>query len=179
MQANSQNRAECIPENLIREIDIVYRSNGLVMSDLVHELESKNYEACSFILNSQIVIFRVARITPKKIGQFVTLWKRAENGSIRPYDLTDVADLFVVSVQQKDCRGQFIFPKALLFERGIVSKEGVGGKRAIRVYPPWDNPVSQQGKTTQAWQLEYFLDIPADAQPNSRQVKKLYRMALQ
>ncbi|SCA64128.1 hypothetical protein SCG7086_CE_00020 [Chlamydiales bacterium SCGC AG-110-P3] len=66
----------------------------------------------------------------------------------------------------------------MLFERGIVSKEGVGGKRAIRVYPPWDNPVSKQGRTTQAWQLEYFLDISTDAQPNSRRVKKFYGIAL-
>ncbi|SCA64129.1 hypothetical protein SCG7086_CE_00030 [Chlamydiales bacterium SCGC AG-110-P3] len=105
MQTDNQGKAECIPENLIQEIDIVYRPNELVVSDLVYDLESKKYGACSFILNSKVVVFRVARITPKKIGQFVTLWKRAESGPIRPYDLTDSADLFVVSNQQKDCHG--------------------------------------------------------------------------
>lgn len=179
MQTGNQDKAECIPDSLIQSIDVIYRPNGLVVTDLVRGLESKNYGACSFILNSKVVEFRVPRTTPKKIGQFVTLWKRAESGPIKPYDLMDSADLFVVSIQQKDCYGQFVFPKALLSERGIVSRDGVGGKRAIRVYPPWDNPVSQQGRRTQAWQLEYFLDVSADAQFDSGQLQKLYGIALQ
>lgn len=178
MQAGSQDKIEYIPENLTQAIDGIYLSNKLVINDLVCSLEGKKYGACSFTLNSKVVVFRVARITPKKIGQFVTFWKRAENGLIRPYDLTDPADLFVISVQKKEFCGQFIFPKALLFEKGIVSKEGIGGKRAFRVYPPWDNPVSQQGRKTQIWQLEYFLDFSIGVQPNRKEVKKLYGIAL-
>ncbi|WP_239086181.1 MepB family protein [Streptomyces parvus] len=32
--------------------------------------------------------------------------------------------------------GQFVFPRDALCERGIVSRNGVGGKRGFRVYPP-------------------------------------------
>jgi hypothetical protein len=44
------------------------------------ERESLEYAACSFKLNSMSVKFRVAKITPTKIGQFVTLWKRVSKG---------------------------------------------------------------------------------------------------
>jgi len=43
-----------------------------------------------------------------------------------------------------------------LLEYGIISKAGIGGKRAIRVYPGWDKPDSNQAKKTQAWQQYYF-----------------------
>lgn len=178
MRINEQSRVESIPENLVQEIDIIYRSHGLMVSDLVHDLESKNYGACSFTLNFKRVVFRVARITPKKIGQFVTLWKREKSGPIRPYDHTDSADLFIISVRKKGCGGQFVFSKDLLVEKKVVSKDGVEGKRAIRVYPPWDNPTSQQGRTTQSWQLEYFLDFSANKELNSERVKRLYESAL-
>ena len=47
----------------------------------------------------------------------------------------------------------------MLYEKGIVSKEGKRGKQAMRVYPPWDIASSRQAKNTQAWQLMYFLKI--------------------
>lgn len=34
--------------------------------------------------------------------------------------------------------GLFIFPKEALIKHGIFSVKSKGGKRAIRVYPPWD-----------------------------------------
>lgn len=123
------------------------------------EMESKEYSACTFKLNNQIITFRVAKITPTKIGQFVTLWKRIGPGPIMPYDMTDPIDLFIVSVRRGEKLGQFIFPKDLLLQKGVISCNGIGGKRAIRVYPPWDKPDNQQAKNTQAWQLYYFAEI--------------------
>ena len=40
-----------------------------------------------------------------------------------------------------------------------MSVEGKGGKRAIRVYPPWENNLNRQVQKTQKWQSEYFLDL--------------------
>jgi hypothetical protein len=53
--------------------------------------------------------------------------------------------------------GQFVFPKAVLGEKGIVSCNGKEGKRAMRIYPPWDIADNSQAKKTQAWQLQYFI----------------------
>ncbi len=67
--------------------------------------------------------------------------------------------VLLTSVRNGDLFGQFVFPKLVLRDRGLLSKNGQGGKLAIRVYPPWDNTVNMQAQKTQKWQLEYFLAI--------------------
>jgi len=47
----------------------------------------------------------------------------------------------------------------VLYEKGFISKERKGGKRAMRVYPPWDITESNQAKKTQEWQIKYFFEI--------------------
>jgi len=136
-----------------------YEPNGLVCGAIIQETESQEYGACTFEMAHKLIKFRVAKITPTKIGQFVTLWKRIGNGPIMPYDMADKVDLFVVSVRNGQHFGQFIFPKSVLWQKGFVSKDGKGGKRAIRVYPPWDITDSPQAQKTQSWQLLYFVEI--------------------
>lgn len=136
-----------------------YGPSGLTAVRIVQEAESSEYGACVFEMNNKIIRFRTAKITPTKIGQFVTLWKRIGNGPIMPFDKADAVDLFVVSVRKNDRCGQFVFSKELLWQRGFVSCEGKGGKRAMRVYPPWDRPDSPQALKTQAWQIGYFFEI--------------------
>lgn len=138
---------------------VAYQPSGFTLKNLVNETESKEYGACRFEMNNKMIAFRVAKITPTKIGQFVTLWKRLGDGPIMPYDLTDEIDLFVVVALKESNFGQFIFPKDLLWQKGFVSKNGKGGKRAMRIYPPWDIPESAQAKKTQSWQLPYFVEI--------------------
>ena len=87
-----------------------------------------------------------------------------------------VVYFFVISVKQESFLGQFVFPKSVLSEKGIVSKNGKGGKRAIRVYPPWDNVISSQAKKTQKWQLEYFLEVPQTKPVDFARAKKLYSL---
>ncbi len=43
------------------------------------------------------------------------------------------------------------------FVKGIISLSKQGGKRAMRVYPPWDKPESKQAAKTQVWQVCIFL----------------------
>jgi hypothetical protein len=137
----------------------VYRPHGFECDTIIAAPESKEYDACSFILNNKRVQFRVAKITPTKKGQFVTFWKRIGSGPIVPFDLADPVDLFVVAIKYGDREGQFVFPKQILWQQGFVSKDGVGGKRAMRVYPPWDVVDSQQAHKTQAWQVQYFVEV--------------------
>ena len=125
-------------------------------------------------MNTLAVRFRVAKITPTKVGQFVTLWERSKAGPIQPYDLSDSVDFFVISAREGDNFGQFVFPKAVLCDHDIVSENGQGGKRAIRVYPPWDKPMSRQAQKTQDWQLNYFLEIPANRPIDRERVQMLY-----
>ena len=39
----------------------------------------------------------------------------------------------------------------------ILSSSKKEGKRAMRIYPPWDKTDNSQAKKTQAWQLQYFI----------------------
>ena len=164
---------DCVPTDLIEVQKLAYEQAGFKYKNLVIESESQEYAACEFQLNNLKIKFRVGKITPTKIGQFVTFWKRGSNGSIEPYDLSDHFDLLVISCNDKEHFGQFVFPKNVLLEKDIISKNKIGGKRAIRVYPPWDKAENLQAKKTQAWQLMYFFEIKPNIIDNDR-IKKLF-----
>jgi hypothetical protein len=138
------------------------------------EPESSEYSACTFELNDLSIRFRVAKITPTKAGQFVTLWKRLGNGPIQPFDASDHIDFFVISAAKDNQSGQFIFPKSALKKQGVLSIDEKGGKRAIRVYPPWDKNLNPQAQKTQKWQLEYFLDTSLNLEVALEKARMLY-----
>lgn len=163
-----------IHPDLLEAKKLAYDPSGLTYKNLFKEEESKEYGACVFEMNNKRIKFRIGKITPKKSGQFVTLWKRIGNSPIMPYDLADPIDLFVVSVRNANHFGQFVFPKTVLVEKGIVSKEGKGGKRAMRIYPPWDMADSRQAKNTQAWQLVHFFEIDPNKKTDTTRVQKLF-----
>jgi hypothetical protein len=153
----------------------VYQSCGLQMKNVKKEQESKEYHATNFELNDLRIKFRVGKITPTKIGQFVTLWKRINKGPITPYDMQDQVDFFVISVRSLQGRlGQFVFSKAVLCEKGIMSQNEQSGKLAIRVYPVWDNAENAQAKKTQAWQLDYFFEIDEHKPVDILRIRKLF-----
>nr|WP_246045254.1 MepB family protein [Rhodococcus oryzae] len=141
----------------------------------VPEPESAAYGAHEFTVDGRPIRFRVAKTTPKKVGQFVTLWKRSAQGPIAPFDVDDLVELFIVSARDGDRLGQFVFPRRVLADRGVLSRDGAGGKRAIRVYPPWAAPTSRQARGTQAWQLDHFLPIADAAALDTARALALYR----
>jgi len=122
------------------------------------EKESAEYNAHDLIINDLNIKFRSSKITPTKTGQFVTLWKRSETGPISPFESSDSIDFVIICSKNDSYLGYFIFPKAMLVEKGIFSDKKEG-KRAFRVYPPWDIAQNNQAKKTQKWQLNYFLDF--------------------
>jgi len=64
-----------------------------------------------------------------------------------------------VHARTGDRFGQFIFPKEVLLKKGVISTDGIGGKRAIPVYAPWDQVDNKQAAKKQLWQREYFFEI--------------------
>lgn len=152
-----QSISKSIPKNLILINEVLFDNCNFEITQLIPEIESTGYEACTFKLNNLNILFRTAKITPTKTGQFVTLWKRINQGSIQPFDAIDPIDLFMISVREENHFGLFIFPKQVLVSKEIVSDKKEG-KRAIRVYPPWVTTTSKQAQKTQNWQLSYFLE---------------------
>ena len=181
MKNNYQNpwlTMDTLHQDLLAIKNLVYEPCGFKYSQPMMELESTEYGACTFELNGFAIRFRVAKITPTKIGQFVTLWKRIGNGPIQPYDISDPVDFFIVSTRKDDSFGQFVFPKSVLYAQGVLSAQGKSGKRAIRVYPPWDKTLNQQAQKTQQWQIKYFLDIPSNGAIDIVRAQMLYSLNL-
>tara|TARA_A100000171_G_C2134123_1_gene148834 strand:- start:422 stop:925 length:504 start_codon:yes stop_codon:yes gene_type:complete len=155
----------------------IYKPLGFELTHFSLEKESQEYGACTFELNGLQIVSRNAKVTPTKIGQFVTLWKRLNNGPIQPFDASDHIDFVVVNVRSENQIGQFIFPKKVLIEKGVFSTASKEGKRAIRIYPVWDKPTSKQALKTQQWQLDYFLLIDEGGKTDIQRAKVLYSKA--
>ncbi|MET8628699.1 MepB family protein [Kitasatospora sp. NPDC004669] len=161
-------------DDLLAAKALVYDPSGFVCSLPVAEPESAEYAACGFTIDGRSVRFRVARTTPTKVGQFVTVWQRSEEGPIRPFDAADEVDLFVISSRDDNGFGQFVFPREVLCERDIVSRNGSGGKRGFRVYPPWVTTANRQARSTQAWQMNYFFHIGKNGPTDVTHAHALY-----
>ncbi len=124
----------------------------------VPEAESAEYGACRTDLHGKRLVLRVAKTTPTKTGQFVTVWKRPHpDADIAPLDDADPVDAVIIAVTDGAQHGFFILPRSVLVERGVMSRAGQGGKRALRVYPPWCAPEFVQAQRTQRWQGEWFV----------------------
>jgi hypothetical protein len=163
------------PADLLAAHSLAYLPCGFGIGAVQLDAESADYGACTLVLNGLRVCFRVAKTTPTKTGQFVTLWKRAHQGPIQPFDRSDPVDAFVVSTRSDSQFGQFVFPRAVLAAKGVLATHGHGGKRAIRVYPPWAAAASRQAQATQIWQAAWFVDLSAEPAVDLGRVKSLFR----
>ncbi len=146
-------------EDLRMAQQLAYAPAGLVCKNFQLEDESSDYGASEFEVNNFRTKFRIGKKTPKKSGSFVTLWKRTGQGPIAPCSFNDPIDFYVVSARNGNDLGQFIFPKSVLSYRGILASESQEGKRAFRIYAPWDQTPNQQAKKTKEWQSSFFIAI--------------------
>ena len=154
--------AEGFPASLEEFNRLVYQPCGFNLTNFRLNMESAEYDACSFDLNGKQIQYRMSKITPSKAGQFVTIWKRNKDGQTVPFDFSDNIHFIVVTSVKGSNLGQFIFPASVMNEKGIFSQNKKQGKRGIRVYPPWDKTENNQARKTQAWQIKYFLSLNAE-----------------
>ena len=154
-------------EVLTNAIDKIYKPAGFLIGEVVQEAESIEYGAHRFRLDDKCVVFRVAKTTPTKIGQFVTLWKRphpleqlrALSRNPLPIHCNDGIDFVVVHVHDETQWGQFIFNREILIEKGIIAAAASNGKTGFRIYPPWSKPVAADAIKLQKWQCRYFVQM--------------------
>ena len=151
----------------------IYAPNGLILNEIIEESHNSKYSACTFKVDAKTIRFRVAKITPTKMGQFVTFWEKDNHGVNQAYQYDQAPDLLVTPVFKSNCSkydnkmnnsevipvGQFVFPKDILLEKNILKSNTTKGKMGIRVYPSWDIPTSTTAIKTQQWQLEYFFKV--------------------
>ena len=127
-------------------------------NDFVIDDECLEYSGCSFKLDDLKVKFRQAKVTPKKVGLFVTLWKRNEENKTEPFSVNDSFDFYIIAVKQENHFGFFIFPKDILSEKSILTNSKREGKRGFRIYPDWTETENNQAAKTKAWQTNYFIN---------------------
>ena len=156
--------------------EFLYDKCAFELTGIKLDPESAAYGACSFQLNGKTIQYRVSKITLTKTGQFVTLWKRSKDGITEPFDVSDDLDFIIITARSGENIGQFIFPKSVLAEKEIITRNGKEGKRGIRVYPPWDITTNKQAAKTQHWQTKYFLTIKTDDTTNFEWIKQLFEI---
>lgn len=136
---------------------------GFSIGEVVQDKLSEKYAGCCFNIKQQRIIFRVANVTPTKIGNFVALWKKSTHQLTKnknlPYNYAEV-DFCVIYTENHQYSGVFVFPSDVLVQYGILSAHNeVGGKLGFRLYPEWDIPTNNQARKTQHWQLAYFINL--------------------
>ncbi|MBB1148581.1 MULTISPECIES: MepB family protein [unclassified Myroides] len=166
-----------MPDELQTLDKLLLQRLNIVCTTYAIDPECQEYSGCSCTIASHRIIYRKAKITPKKIGQFVTVWKRNEAGITAPFSTADTIDFFIILTEDQHQSGCFIFPKAVLEQHGIITTDAKEGKRGFRVYPSWDTPTSKQALKTQQWQQQYFISLTAWNNQTQALAQSILRLA--
>lgn len=139
--------------------DLIFKTNNQKIKALTKDLECEEYFGFNFQIDKLNIKFRKAKITPKKVGLFVTLWKRNIENKTEPFNENDNFDFYIITTKQQDNFGVFIFSKKILIEKQILSSQNKEGKRGFRVYPSWTKTENKQAEKTKNWQTKYFIEL--------------------
>lgn len=120
------------------------------------EEQNGDYEAGVVALGSEIWRIRTARVTPKKPGAFVAVWKRNSDGETCPFESDEHIEGLLVFVREDEQFGVFQFSSAQLANLGISRSDTRDGKRGFRVYPSWSTGLNRQATLTQKLQSSAF-----------------------
>ncbi|MCY8315611.1 MepB family protein [Bacillus vallismortis] len=154
---------------------LFYEPNHFTIHAIREEAQNSDYGAGIFQLHSKSIRFRVAKITPNKIGQFVAFWEKDGNDKNQAFSYEKATDLLVINTFTNHNKfGQFVFPKEVLVKQNILKTATTKGKMGIRVYPRWETPTSKQAIETQKWQLAYFVEVNNTNRFSVRELLKLY-----
>lgn len=123
------------------------------------EPQNAAYEGAVFHYNTSFFRLRRAKRTPKKAGYFVAFWEKDEMSRNQAYHVADSPTKLIVVISDGDFQGQFVFPREVLHNQGVLRDDRQTGKMALRVYPRWEGNLNKTATRTQAWQLPYFVDL--------------------
>lgn len=79
----------------------------------------------------------------------------------------------IVNIIDGERKGQFILPKSVLKQQGILASTTAPGKMAFRVYTPWDKDLNVSATKTAKWQIPYFIELPVE-NPKSHHLLQAY-----
>jgi len=76
--------------------DFFLRHAGMNFTPQTRDIECEEYSGYTCLLDTFTIKFRKAKITPKKIGQFVTVWERNAEGITTPFSISDPFDFYLI-----------------------------------------------------------------------------------
>lgn len=155
--------------------NLLFKAFYVEVKNVTADPESQNYDGCNFELDTHRIKYRKAKVTPKKSGQFVALWKRNSEGTTEPFTIKEQFDYYIIATTGGDKSGYFIFPKSVLAEKQILTTSQKKGKRGFRVYPIWDLAGNKQAENTKKWQVLYFINIEMDIKLTTDQIKSIIK----
>ncbi|WP_454881613.1 MepB family protein [Sphingobacterium detergens] len=144
---------------MIKELKQLGEILSKTITNLTEDEECAGYFGFNFQLDERNIKFRKAKITPTKVGQFVTLWKRDAQGQTTAFTADDAIDYYIIATEQQQNAGLFVFPKQVLIDRQILTTAQKEGKRGFRVYPDWSITQNKQATHSKNWQGQYFIDL--------------------
>jgi len=137
---------------------VLQKHFDLPFSEITQDSECEEYFGFNFKINQTYFKFRKSKLTPKKMGQFVTLWKRNSDGNTIPFDIKDDFEFYIIHIEENNHSGFFLFPKAILGQQHILSNVSKEGKRGFRIYAYWHFPSNKQAEKTKLWQSDFFIN---------------------
>lgn len=154
-----------LPADVLTVLSVL-RTRHSRFSEIQADATNADYGAQLLTIDGRAARLRIGRVTPRKVGLFVAVWERADDGTTRPFAVEGDTDLLLVIVRDGVRLGLFTFPREVLGEHGILSVAGAGGKRGFRLYPSWSTTTNAQAWRTQQWQQRHFETIhDADSAP--------------
>ncbi len=157
--------------NELKKIEKLFLKTNF--SNLTEDEEAKKYSGFNFQVEKLNFKFRKAKITPKKIGQFVTLWKRNSSNESEPFNESDNFNFYIIVSEENEKYGFFLFPRNELIKRQILTTSSKEGKRGFRVYPSWVKTKNKQAEKTQTWQTQYFFDFTEENIENQKRLTQI------
>lgn len=162
-----------IKQKIAASLNLIESAIGnLKDAEILFEKWNTEYEAFDFKINNERFKNRLAKKTPKKKGYFLALWKKNDLNKNIPFHSEDIEGKIIINIIGEEQKGQFIFDKDILEEKGILITEKYKGKMAFRVYPPWEAELNNTALKTQKWQQNYFVDLSEEI--NKKEIERLY-----
>ena len=133
----------------VRLLNHIIKIKNLQQSLIIRDEQwNQSYEAYNFNINDYVFKSRLAKKQQRK-RIFLSLWEKDKTKKNRAFDYESFPGKLIVHVIDDSQVGQFIFPKHVLFHKGILRHHESKGKMAFRVYPTWEkdlNRVAQRHK---------------------------------
>lgn len=146
----------------LTKLNTVLNEAGLpLLTNINYELQNAEYEGFTANIANLSIRSRKAKRTPKKAGFFVAFWEKDNQGTNQAYSTLESPDKLIIQISEEAYSGQFIFPKKILQERGVLRTNTTSGKMAMRVYPNWCKDLNKTAQKTKNWQVPYFIDFSA------------------